>query len=107
MSCARCVSVLTLIMYTQSQMIEKANYLKVFVSKTTKYYIGNMYNRLLYLKMKLVIDNKIMLQKIRVDSFKGHLHVHKYIELLKHLQLLMLLCFSQFSSFQYQLVSEI
>ena len=105
MSCARCVSVLTLIMYTQSQMIEKANYLKVFVSKTTKNYIANMYNR--FLKMKLVIDNKIMLQKIRVNSFKGHLHVHKYIELLKHLQLLMLLCFSQFSSFQYQIVSEI
>lgn len=105
MSCARCVSVLTLIMYTQSQMIEKANYLKVFVSKTTKNYIANRYNR--FLKMKLVIDNKIMLQKIRVNSFKGHLHVHKYIELLKHLQLLMLLCFSQFSSFQYQLVSEI
>ena len=59
MSCARCVSVLTLIMYTQSQKIEKANYLKVFVSKTTKNYIANRYNRFRYLMM--VIDNRIML----------------------------------------------
>lgn len=61
MACARCVSVITLIMYTQSRKIEKANYLKIFVSKTTKNYIANRYNRFLYLKMKLVIDNKIML----------------------------------------------